>query len=506
MKNKNKIEQCIITIFGATGDLTHRKLLPALYFLEHQGLLSKDFLIVCIARRSKSDEDFRKEAAKSIRRHSRIKVRESTLNRVLERIHYHHLDFHEKERYISLRKCIKHLSGKIPNKCSCIFYLATSPEYFRVIVKNLSAANLVKKNSKIPFSRVVFEKPFGKNLESAKKLNLAIRKAFDEEQIYRIDHYLAKELVQNLIVMRFANSIFEPLWNTKYIDHIQITVAETLGVENRGEYYDCNGSLRDVIQNHIMQLLCLTAMESPKKLDANGIRDEKVRVLKSIAKITNALQDSVKGQYSSGLMDGKKVPSYRQEKEVRPKSTTSSYFAVKFCINNKKWKNVPFYVRTGKRLKERTTEISIIYKQPVNKLFKKHGYDLERNVLTIRVQPDEGISIKFNVKIPGNKILIEPVNMDFCHECTFGPGSAEAYERLLYDVMQGDQTLFTRWDEVENAWKIIDVFRGAWHGIEPAFYKPGTWGPKEADRLIEKDRRKWIEPQRPSYSALLNTK
>jgi len=344
---------------------------------------------------------------------------------------------------------------------------------------------------------------FLENIEQAKKLNQAIRKVFNEDQIYRIDHYLAKELVQNLLVMRFGNSIFEPLWNTKYIDHVQITVAETLGVENRVDYYDKNGSLRDVVQNHIMQLLCLTAMKSPKSLDADDVRDEKVKVLKSIARLKKPLKDSVKGQYTKGIINGKKVPSYREEKGIRPKSTTSSYFAIKFYINNENWKNVPFYVRTGKRLKERTTEIVIIYKHPLNKLFKKMG-NLENNELIIRVQPDEGISFKFNAKIPGNKFLIDSVNMDFCHECKFGSNSAEAYERLLYDVMNGDQTLFTRWDEVEHSWKIIDVIRDAWHSVEPAFYKPGTWGPKEAERFIQKDGRKWVVPEKPSYSIFLD--
>jgi len=485
-------------IFGATGDLTHRKLLPALYFLENEGRLERDFSIICVARKEKTGEEFRKEAEKSIRRYSRIKIKENILKTIVKRIFYHRLEFHERGEYVSLKKRIKNISGK--NPCKYIFYLATSPEYFSTIVKNLSATKLANKFANSNY--VVFEKPFGKNLKTAKKLNSDIRRVFNEEQIYRIDHYLAKELVQNLLVMRFGNSVFEPLWNTKYIDHIQIMVAETLGIENRGRYYDRNGSLRDVVQNHIMQLLCLTAMESPKSLSANDIHDEKVKVLKSISNVKKALTYSVKGQYTSGKINGKKAQGYREEKRVRSNSTISTYFAIKFSINNKKWKNVPFYVRTGKRLKERSTEIAIIYKQPSNKLFRK-GYNLKSNILTVRVQPDEGISFQFNAKVPGNKVFIEPVDMDFCHECKFGPGSAEAYERLLHDVMSGDQTLFTRWDEVESSWKIIDVFRDAWHGIQPAFYKSGTWGPKEADKLIKKDGREWVVPKKPLYSVLL---
>ena len=504
MKDRNNvIDSCVITIFGATGDLTHRKLLPALYFLEHQQHLGKDFSIVCVARRPKTDEEFRKETEKSIRKFSRVKIKEVTLQKMLKRIHYHRLKFNEKNRYVKLKKCIEKLSGKHLKACNRIFYLATAPKFFDMIVKNLAVAKLVSKKSQSPFSRVVFEKPFGKSLKSAKKLNADIRKTFNEDQIYRIDHYLAKELVQNLLVMRFANSIFEPLWNTKHIDHVQITVAETLGMEGRGHYYDKNGSLRDVVQNHVMQLLCLTAMESPKSLSADHIRDEKVKVLKSIAKSKNIFKDSVKGQYTNGIIDGKKVSAYRKEEGIRSKSTTSSYFAIKLNINNKKWKNVPFYVRTGKRLKDRATEITIVYNHSTNKLFKKNEHDLDNNMLTIRVQPDEGISFQFNSKVPGSKVLIESVNMDFCHECKFGPSSAEAYELLLYDVMQGDQTLFTRWDEVENSWRIIDEFVDAWHHLEPEFYKPGTWGPKKADKLIKNSGRKWVIPKKPYYAGLL---
>ncbi len=496
-----EIKPCILTIFGATGDLTNRKLLPALYFLENEGYLGKNVSIVCAARKAKTKYECRKQAAESIKKYSRIKINQNILDRIIQRIYYQQINFDVQENYMSLKKFLKQLSHKSQVRNN-IFYLATAPEYFEVLVNNLDRVKLAKKDEKYSYSRVVFEKPFGKNFDSAKKLNQAIRKVFNESQIYRIDHYLAKELVQNLLVMRFGNSIFEPMWNTKHIDHVQITVAETLGVENRGNYYDKNGSLRDVVQNHIMQLLCLTAMKPPESLDANDVRDEKVRVLKSIVGLKNPLKESVKGQYIRGTINGQDVPSYREEKGVRPKSTTSSYFAIKFYINNENWKNVPFYVRTGKRLKERTTQIVIIYKQPINKLFKKMGR-LEDNELIIRVQPDEGISFKFNAKIPGNKVLIDSVNMDFCHECKFGSDSAESYERLLHDVMNGDQTLFTRWDEVEHSWKIIDVIRDAWHNIEPAFYKPGTWGPNEADHFIQKDGRKWIVPEKPMYSDML---
>jgi glucose-6-phosphate 1-dehydrogenase len=501
----NKKVSCIFTIFGATGDLTHRKLLPALYFLEREQFLGNNFSIVCVARREKTNEQYKEEAKASIKKFSRIKVEDKILNRVLKRIHYYQLEFQQKKRYISLRRYIEKLSKHHTSTCNRTFYLATLPEFFNVIVKNLSQTKLASKSSEGYYSRVVFEKPFGKNLRTAKKLNKELRKVFNENQIYRIDHYLAKELVQNLIVMRFGNSIFEPLWNTKYIDHVQITVAETLGVENRGKFYDRNGSLRDVVQNHILQLLCLTAMEAPNSLDVEDIRDQKVKVLESIAKIKNIRKNSVKGQYTSGILNRKKICSFRQEEGIKPNSTTSSYFAIKFFIDNKTWESVPFYVRTGKRLKERATQIDIVYKKQSDNLFEK-DYKLENNILTIRVQPNEGISFKFNSKVPGNKILIDSVEMDFCHECKFGPESAESYEKLLHDVMQGDQTLFTRWDEVENAWKIIDSIRDAWHGVQPVFYKPGSRGPKEADKLLEKDGRKWVILKKPLYAELLLNK
>src|SRR3989338_10295957 len=482
MKNKsNPVEPETLVIFGATGDLTHRKLLPALYFLEHHQALSKGFSIICSARRNKTDGEYRNEAEKSIRQFSRIKVDNNHLQKILLKIHYHQLEFSNIEHYKSLADYLK---KKRSSNQGIIFYLATPPIFFDKTVKNLASVKLAGSSKKFRNNRVVFEKPFGKNLATAKKLNREISKVFWEKQIFRIDHYLAKELVQNLIVMRFANSIFEPLWSSKHIDHVQITVAENLGIEGRGEYYDNNGSLRDVMQNHIIQLLCLTAMECPVSLNADAIRDEKVKVLRSIGKIRNMGKESVKGQYISGIQEGRKVAAYCDEEGVRKNSTTSTYFAIKFFINNRKWRNVPFYVRTGKHLKGRATEIVIRYKGPSSKLFTTKGYNLENNQLIIRVQPDEGITFKFNVKIPGSKFLIDQVSMDFCHECRFGPNTAEAYERLLSDIIGNDQTLFTRWDEVEHAWRIIDSIRDAWHNVQPHLYMPGTWGPKEADILI----------------------
>src|SRR3989344_2021089 len=315
---------------------------------------------------------------------------------------------------------------------------------------------------------------------------------------------MAKELVQNLLVLRFANSIFEPLWNKEYIDHIQITVAETLGVENRGDYYDKSGAIRDVLQNHMMQLVSLVGMNVPKTMGADDVKNEKVKVLKSISKIKDLPKSIITGQYGKGAIEGKNVPGYRDEPEVEKNSATETYAALKLEINNKMWKNVPFYLRTGKRLKDKSTVIAIVYKNAPFGLFSKSH--VEKNVMIIRVQPYEGITLEFNAKVPGNKVIIDNVTMDFCHECKFGPNSPESYERLLQDAMTGDQTLFTSWSEAENAWRIIDPIIKNLSKTSLVKYNPGTWGPKEANKMIERDGRKWVEPKKPAYADLLDAK
>ena len=344
------------------------------------------------------------------------------------------------------------------------------------------------------FKRVVIEKPFGRDLATARKLNSALEKGFSEEQIYRIDHYLGKEMLQNIMVIRFANTMFEPLWSNKYIDHVQITSSETIGVENRGGYYDQAGAIRDMMQNHMLQLLMLTAMEAPHSLDTDSIRDEKVKGLRALSLPSDGLKSVVRGQYGQGIIDKTLVPGYRSEPRVRPNSNTETFVAMKVLIENRRWSGVPFYLRTGKRLEKRGTQIVIQFLDIPSIAYYNQYSGLDPNRLVIEIQPREGVRLKFNGKDPGSKDIILPVEMDFCQNCDIGSVSPDAYERLLFDVMEGDSTLFTRWDELEYAWRIIDKITRGWEGQPTAFpnYEAGTWGPWESDLLINKDGRKWI--------------
>ena len=495
------IEPCVIVIFGATGDLTNRKLLPALYKLELDNLLHKDTKIVTFARKPKSNEQFRKEALASTKKFSKLKVDNNIWKKLANKVFYHRSEFQDAEGYNKLRNLIKERCTKNA-ECNKIFYLAAPPGFFGAIIDNLKISGL---NESSGWSRVVFEKPFGHDLESAKNLNETIKKDFNENQIYRIDHYLGKELVQNLLVLRFANRIFDSIWNNKYIDHVQITVAEEFGVETRGNYYDKAGALRDMVQNHMIQLVALTAMEPCVKLDVDNIMEEKMKVLKSIRPFSSKDVDevSVRGQYVSGIVNNKKVRAYKDEEKVAKNSNTETFVALKLNIDNGRWANVPFYLRTGKRLRERVAEINIVFKQNPEILFSNNASGIEPNMLIIRIQPEEGISLQFAAKVPGRKMAIDNVRMDFCHECRFGPNTPDAYERLLYDIIIGDQTLFTSWNMVEHSWELADKISNGWKRGKVSYYEPGTWGPKEADKLVEKDGRKWYEPQKPYYSKLL---
>jgi glucose-6-phosphate 1-dehydrogenase len=488
-------QPCSVVIFGATGDLTHRKLVPALYNIAASGELPPAVTVVGFARREKGDEEFRKELEEAARKHSRQTVRDDLWKGFAQSIFYHRGEFHDLAAYKSLAERLDKFDQERGTRGNRLFYLAVSPDQFESILKNLKAVGLNKARSE-SWARVVVEKPFGRDLATARELNRIVSNAFSEEQTYRIDHFLGKETAQNILVLRFANAIFEPIWNSRYIDHIQITAAETLGVEGRAGYYETSGALRDMVQNHLLQLLCLVAMEPPTDLGADSIRDEKVKVLRSLRHFTpeEVATDVVRAQYSAGAIDGKPVPGYREEPKVDPNSKTETYVALRMRIDNWRWFEVPFYVRVGKRLPKSGTEISVHFKKAPLVLFNKESRLLDQNALVIRIQPDEGVALRMQAKIPGNNLQIEPVKMDFHYGTSFGKASPEAYERLLLDAMSGDPTLFARRDEVEKAWSFIDPIEDAWASKNPpelAFYEAGSWGPAAAEELLARDGRAW---------------
>jgi glucose-6-phosphate 1-dehydrogenase len=489
-------QPCSIVIFGATGDLTHRKLIPALYNLAADGELPPAVAIIGFARRSKSDDDFRKEMEEAVRKFSRQAVRDEIWKTFSQSLFYHQSEFGDEAGYKSLGERLEKTDNERGTRGNRLFYFAAGPDQFETILKNLKAdgLNRAKEGS---WARVIIEKPFGTDLASARELNRIVNDAFDESQTYRIDHFLGKETAQNILVLRFANAIFEPLWNTRYIDHLEITAAETLGVEARAGYYDKAGALRDMVQNHLLQLLCLVAMEAPTDLRADSIRDEKVKVVRALRRIVGpeVAKSVVRAQYTEGAIGGQPVPGYRQEKGVDPKSMTETYVALRINIDNWRWADVPVYMRVGKRLPKSATEISVHFKKAPAVLFNKETVKIDQNVLVIRIQPDEGISLRMLAKIPGTSLRIEPVKMDFHYGTSFGKASPEAYERLLLDAMSGDATLFARRDEVEEAWTFIDPIEGAWHAKNDApelyFYPAGSWGPEAADDLLARDGHAW---------------
>ncbi len=487
-------QPCSIVIFGATGDLTHRKLIPALYNLAADGELPPAVTVIGFARREKSSDEFRRELEESTRKFSRQTVRDEIWKPFAQSIFYHQSDFAAESGYQSLAAKLDKIDKERGTRGNRLFYFAVAPDQFEPILKNLKAAGL-NKTREGSWARVIVEKPFGTDLASARELNRVVRNSFTEEQTYRIDHFLGKETAQNILVLRFANAIFEPLWNTRYIDHVQITAAETLGVEGRAGYYEGAGALRDMVQNHLLQLLCLVAMEAPTDLGADSIRDEKVKVVRSLRRMTaqDILNKVVRGQYQEGMINGKPAPGYRAEKNVDPKSMTETFVALQLNIDNWRWWDVPIYMRVGKRLPKSGTEISVHFKKAPLVLFNKETTD--ENVLVIRIQPDEGISLRMQAKMPGTSFRIEPVKMDFHYGTSFGKASPEAYERLLLDAMSGDATLFARCDEVEEAWAFIDAIESAWatkkDPPELFFYPAGSWGPDAADELLARDARAW---------------
>jgi glucose-6-phosphate 1-dehydrogenase len=476
--------------------LTKRKLIPALYNLARQKLLPREFSIVGVARNPFTDEQFRKQATDDIRELGAAVLDAGTWDGIVSRLHYVTGEFDDKAVYQRLATELARIEKDHGTRGNVLFYLATAPDFFAPIARQLAAAGLTKPEGE-RWSRVIIEKPFGRDLESAKKLNADLAEVLDEKQIYRIDHYLGKETVQNILVFRLANGIFEHLWNARYIDHVQITVAETLGVEQRGGYYDHSGALRDMVPNHIFQLITLTAMEPPISFDADAVRDEQVKVLRAMKPLTDeqVLTDAVRGQYGSGIVGDRKLPSYRSEKNVAPLSNTETFAAIKLAIDNWRWTGVPFYLRVGKAMKKRVTEIAVQFKQPPFTLFRHTSVDeLSPNQLVINVQPDEGISLSFGAKIPGATVRLGDVHMNFRYSDYFGSTPATGYERLLYDAMCGDPTLFQRSDMVEAAWKRVDPVLAVWQALPARSfpnYAAGSSGPREADELLERDGRRW---------------
>lgn len=489
-------QPCSVVIFGASGDLTFRKLIPALYNLAADGDLPAALNVVGFARREKSDEAFRQELEDALRKFSRQGFNEELWSSFRERISYHQSDFSDDAGFKALSDRLDKLDLERGTSGNRLFYLSVAPADFPGILDRLAAVGLNKARPG-SWARVIVEKPFGKDLETAQQLNSVVNAAFREKDTYRIDHYLGKETAQNIMVLRFANSLFEPIWNSRFIDHVQITSAEPLGVEGRGPYYDKSGSLRDMVQNHLLQLLSLTAMEPPTDLAADSIRDEKVKVVRALRPMSpeDVARDVVRGQYAAGAINGKPVIGYRQEERVNPESMTETYVALKVHVDTWRWSGVPFYIRNGKRLAKGGAEIAVQFKNAPGVLFGHGGTPVGPNVLVLRIQPEEGISLRIQSKRPGNAVRIEPVKMDFLYNTSFAKASPEAYERLLLDSMAGDATLFARRDEVEGAWKFVDLIEQAWHKHAPAPplhpYPAGSWGPTAADELMEREGRAW---------------
>jgi len=489
-------QPCNVVIFGASGDLTHRKLIPALYNLAADGDLPAGLAVTGFARREKTDESFRLELEEATRKFSRQTVQREVWDRFAASIFYHQGNFNDPEAYRRLAQRLDEIDAMRDTRGNRLFYLAVAPDQFFVVLEQIKAAGL-NRAPEGSWARVVVEKPFGRDLPSACALNEAVSRTFSERETYRIDHFLGKETAQNIMVLRFANAIFEPLWNNHSVDHVQITASESLGVEGRGPYYETAGALRDMVQNHLLQLLCLVAMEPPTDLTADSVRDEKVKVIRSLRPIagSDVALNTVRGQYAAGAINGKSVAGYRAEERVNPASTTETYAALKIAVDNWRWAGVPFYMRVGKRLPKNGTEIALVFKSAPAVLFNGQNDTPRQNVLVIRIQPDEGISLRMQCKMPGGLLRIEPVKMDFHYGTSFGKASPEAYERLLLDAMSGDATLFARRDEVEGAWRFIDPIEQAWHDSDrpPRLfeYPAGTWGPPEADELLARDGRAW---------------
>jgi len=486
----------VIVVFGADGDLTKRKLIPSLYHLAAGNLLPKEFAVVGLGITPMSTESFRAKLSQDIQEFTNASIEPAPWDWLHERLYYVSGDFRDPHAYRLLEDALARVDKAHGTMGNYLYYLATAPTFFAEIVRQLGLRNLTVQQGG-SWRRVIIEKPFGHDLDSARALNEELLRVLEETQIYRIDHYLGKETVQNILVFRFANGIFEPIWNRRYIDHVQITVAESLGVEHRGRYYEAAGALRDMVPNHLLQLVSFVAMEPPHSFDADAVRDEKAKVLRAVLPLhpLDVLRSYVAGQYGEGEIAGVPVPGYREEPNVSATSNTETFIALKIFIDSWRWADVPFYLRTGKRMPKRVTEVAIQFKRAPFMLFRKTAIErLTPNQLVIRIQPDEGISLSFGAKVPGPTVRMGTVNMDFQYAKYFGSAPSTGYETLLHDCLAGDATLFNRADNVEVGWSVVEPVLDVWKALPPTSfpnYAAGTWGPREADELLERDGRQW---------------
>ena len=495
-------ESCTMVIFGASGDLTRRKLLPALYNLALDGLLPDGFAVVGFARSEMTDEQFRQEALEAVREFSRRPVDTALWDSFARSLFYTGAGSLNLEDFQRLAGLVARVDRERNTGSNRVFYLSVPPSAYSGIVQQLGASGLATRGQDASgWARIIIEKPFGRDLESARALNREVAEVFAEEQVYRIDHFLGKETVQNILVFRFANGIFEPIWNRRYIDHVQITAAESLGIEGRAGYYEDAGALRDMVENHMLQVLSLVAMEPPIAFEPRAVRDEKVKVLRAIRPLRgeDVARYTARGQYGPGWVDGREVPGYRQEPNVDPASITETFAALNLYVDNWRWAEVPFYLRTGKRLPKQTTEVAIHFKRAPLLLFRDmtDSDSLQPNVLAIRIQPKEGITLKFHAKVPGISVRIRSVNMDFLYDASFAVQPPTAYETLLLDCLLGDSTLFARRDEIEAAWSLVTDILNGWREMPPPNfpnYEAGSWGPREAQELMARDGRQWRRP------------
>jgi glucose-6-phosphate 1-dehydrogenase len=480
-------EPCVLTIFGASGDLTQRKLFPALYALAYRHLLPEHFAVVGVARSEETTEGWVATMKEAVQKHGRDELREDVWDQLASGMRYLAMDFADESRENELAQTLTELDEERATNGNRVYYFAVPPNAIGTIIDALG-----RRRGAEGWTRLIIEKPFGHDLASARELNAKLAEHFEESEVFRIDHYLGKETVQNMLALRFANGIFEPIWNRQFIDHVQITVAESIGIEGRAAYYEQAGAIRDIFQNHLLQLVALTGMEPPIDFTADSVRAEKVKVLRSIH--TPGPKHVVRGQYGRGFIEGREVPGYREEQGVAPDSITETYVAAKLFVDNWRWADTPFYVRMGKRLARRETTIAIEFKRAPHPPFEETAAEgLRPNVLLVHIQPDEGVSLAIGAKVPGQGMRIRTVHMDFLYGGAFRTGLPEAYERLILDTLLGDATLFTRADEVEEQWSLVDAIVAAWRRDRPAFpnYAAGTWGPPSAVDLVQRDGRSW---------------